>query len=220
MRKLLLTAPKASKPGPSGLRLELLTVLDNRKPGIEETLLASLTRFINSALAGGLPQSLQPYLCGGRLIPVKKKDNGLRPVVAGEVLRSIVARAALMELAAGISDLQPLQVGVGGSGPWAQTTTASVRSWVTDMLHGNPNVLVKVDLKNAFNSIRRRFCVAGVQKYAPGLATWSHWCLSQTSLVFWQGAVVACAAGVQQGNSLAPAPFAAGIHDIVETLAR
>ena len=68
-----------------------------------------------------------------------------------------------MKLAAGISHLQPRQVGVCGSGLWAQAATASVRSWVTDMLHGNPNVLIKVDLKNAFNSIHRRFCVAGVQ---------------------------------------------------------
>ena len=99
IRKILLSSPKATKPGPSGLRLEHLhTIVDSRKPGVEETLLVALSRLTNLAISGGLSPAIQPYLCGGRLVPLNKKDNRLRPVVVGETLRSLFAKAALAEL--------------------------------------------------------------------------------------------------------------------------
>ena len=101
--------------------------------------------------------------------------------MVGETLRALIAKAALADFGSDLAELQPLQVGIGGSGPWAQSATAAVRSWVTEMQKGSARVLVKVDLKNAFNSILRQACITGIQSYAPGLVARSHWCLSQPS---------------------------------------
>ena len=80
-----------------------------QKPTIEADLLEALTLLTNLAVSGRLPLSLQPFLCGGRLVHVCKKDNGIRPIVVGELLRSLIAKVALAMLGDGLADLQPLQ---------------------------------------------------------------------------------------------------------------
>ena len=80
----------------------------------------------NVALSGYLPVSIRPYFCGGRLVPINKKDAGIRPLVVGECLRAIIAKTAMHEHAGDIAELQPLQVGVGGRGPPIQ---AAVLLW-------------------------------------------------------------------------------------------
>ena len=47
---------------------------------------------------------------------------------------------------------------------------------------------------------------------------WTKWSLSGTSQVFWDGEAIPFVTGVQQGDPLAPALFAAGLHDAVEKL--
>ena len=69
--------------------------------------------------------------------------------MAGEILRALIAKTALAELGDGLSDLQPLQVGVGGHGPWPQAAISTVRSWVQEIRQGSDNVLVKVDMRSA-----------------------------------------------------------------------
>ena len=171
LRQELLSTPKGLAPGPSGLRVEhLRTVLEDRKPTVEAELLEALTLLTNLAVSGRLPLPLQPFLCGGRLVPVLKKDNGIRPIVVGELLRSLIAKVALAELGDGLADLQPLQVGVGGQGPWAQAAVLTVREWTKALRGGSPNVLVKVDIANAFNSINRSACLQGIRSLAPGLS--------------------------------------------------
>ena len=221
LRKILLQTPKGLAPGPSGLRIEhIRAVMEDRKQGVEEGLLEAFTLLANSAISGRLPLSLQPYLCGGRLIPVRKKDGGIRPIVVGEVLRSLIAKAALAEMGDGLDGLQPLQVGVGGQGPWSQAAIMAVRNWVQDIRNGSTRVLAKVDLSNAFNSVHRTSCIDGIRQHAPGLLTWTRWSLSQTTTVFWDGIHIPCATGVQQGDPCAPALFSVAIHDILEELSR
>ena len=147
------------------------------------------------------------------------KDNGIRPIVVGELLRSLIAKVALAELGDGLADLQPLQVGVGGQGPWAQAAVLTVREWTKALRGGSPNVLVKVDIANAFNSINRSTCLQGIRSLAPGLSSWSTWCLSQQTHVCWDGVTIPCTTGVQQGDPCAPALFSAGIHGALEDIA-
>jgi len=186
---------------------------------VEAELLEALTLLTNLAVSGRLPLPLQPFLCGGRLVPVLKKDNGIRPIVVGELLRSLIAKVALAELGDGLADLQPLQVGVGGQGPWAQAAVLTVREWTKALRGGSPNVLVKVDIANAFNSINRSTCLQGIRSLAPGLSSWSTWCLSQQTHVCWDGVTIPCTTGVQQGDPCAPALFSAGIHGALEDIA-
>ena len=69
-----------------------------------------LTKLANIALGGGLPPDLQPFFCSGRLVPINKKDERIRPLVVGECHRAVIAKAANREYGGGITDPQPLQM--------------------------------------------------------------------------------------------------------------
>ena len=64
--------------------------------------------------AGKVPEGVAPYLAGARLHAARKKDNGLRPISVGNLLRRLAGKcctARLQERAAAI--LSPHQLGVG-----------------------------------------------------------------------------------------------------------
>ena len=55
-------------------------------------------------------------------MPLTKKDSGIRPLVVGECLRAIIAKAAGEQVAEEATALQPLHIGIGGRGPWMQAS--------------------------------------------------------------------------------------------------
>ena len=154
--------------------------------------------------------------CSGRLVPVNKKDGGIRPIVVGEFLRGLVSKLALKHVDHQLQGLQPAQIAVGGKGPVIQAAILCVKSWLTQL--GEEEILLKVDIANAYNTISRRACLEGVKKHCPDLARWAHWCLSGGSRVYYNTHVIPCTTGVQQGDPLAPALFSLGLHGVIEQL--
>ena len=102
------------------MRFEHFSYFRGRQPACDDDLVDALTRLVNLALNGDLHTDLRRILCGGRLVPLLKKDNRIRPLVFWEVLRFIICKVAVRAFTDGLSSLHPLQIGVGGSGPWAQ----------------------------------------------------------------------------------------------------
>ena len=102
-------------------------VLQERNVGQSARALETLTRFANVCAAGYLPAELQEFFCGSRLIPLNKKDSGIRPIVVGEFLRSMVSKLALKEVDHTPQALQPAQNGVGGKGPVIQAAILCVK---------------------------------------------------------------------------------------------
>ena len=51
---------------------------------------------------------------------VERGDSGIRPLVVGECIRVVIANAAGAQVAGETTSLQPLQIGIGGQGPWMQ----------------------------------------------------------------------------------------------------
>ena len=79
-------------------------------------------------------------------------------------------------------------------------------------------VILKVDIANAYNTISRNACLRGVQKYCPDLLRWATWCLNGSSKVYNGTTTIACTAGVQQGDPLAPLLYSVGLHSAIEEL--
>ena len=60
---------------------------------------------------------MRPFLCGARLVAGKKKDNSLRPIAIGNLLRRVVSKCFNNALAQKAADLlSPNQLGVGVRG--------------------------------------------------------------------------------------------------------
>ena len=68
-------------------------------------------------LNGGLPESVSQILYGGRLLALKKKDGGIRPIAVGYTWRRLAAKCANAYVVGRMSQaLEPLQLGVGVPG--------------------------------------------------------------------------------------------------------
>ena len=202
VRKLVLTAPNGLAPGPSSLRFEHLRYFRGRKCVCDDSLVDALTRVVNCALAGDLAPELRPFLCGGRLVPLLKKDGGIRPLVVGECLRAVIAKVGVRLALSAAATLQPLQVGVGGAGPWIQAAVLTMRSWADELREDE--LILKIDLSNAYNSVDRTSCLMEVRERCPALLHWANWCLAGSSDVYFGHQVIDCQTGVQQGDPLAP----------------
>lgn len=205
--------------GPSGLRYDhLLQVFSRRSPKhpVSDDLLRVITSFVGCAVGGRIPAEIARWLCTGRVVPCCKKDGGLRPVVVGEVLRAVVSRFVLRVSAEAAQELMPdYQLGFSPNRSGMQAGVFIAQHWASKL---GDRYLLKVDVKNAFNSISRKACVSGAEKIHEHLAAWSRWILHTPSQLSCGSFAVECKAGVQQGEPLSPLLFCAGLWNVTEAL--
>jgi len=102
VRRAVLSFPSGSAGGPDGLRPQhIRDMLLCREAGSD--FLTALTAFVNLVLAGGCPADVAPVFFGGRLLALKKKSGGIRPIAVGFTLRRLVSKCAN---ASGITELK------------------------------------------------------------------------------------------------------------------
>ena len=213
------TFPNGSAPGPSGLRPSALQDLlcRNRRSG---DLLPALATFVQACVNGRLPDTLGPMLCAARLIPLKKKDGGVRPVAVGEVLRRVVGKCLLRHpnVADQVKSLQPLQLGVGV--PMACPIIAhGLRRAVNELPVTGDWAILQVDVSNAFNTVARSAIMAGARDFVPAVIPWMQFCYSKTVPLFTGDQVIHSSTGTHQGCPMGPLGFALGIQRALRTTA-
>ena len=114
--------------------------------------------------------------------------------------------------------LQPAQAGVGGKSPAIQAAILCVKSCLGEM--AADELLLEVDIANAYNSISREACLAGVKKYCPHIGRWAHWCLIGTSRIYYDKYVVPRATGRPARRFLGAGFFPIGLDGIAEKKTR
>ena len=93
----LSTFHRGSSGGAFGLRPEHVQVALQYHHDVSHTdPLGTLTKFTNHMLAGNMPLEVQCYFVGGRLCALKKGDQDVRPIAAGETLRRLVSKVACL----------------------------------------------------------------------------------------------------------------------------
>jgi hypothetical protein len=207
-------------PGVSGLRTDhILSLLHCSRKSVASELTQRLHDLVNKALSGLLPVELAEWFCGGKLVPIVKKDSGTRPLVSGETLRNLISRICLSQsLRAFQQAMSPYQFGVTTVANGMQIAIGRARSWANAVLSNTDYLILKVDIKNAFNSIKRSVCAEAAAAIDPTSASWVSWCLQASSHIYCQGYEFSCQAGVQQGEPFSPTLFSAGLNRVLETI--
>ena len=211
--------PHGSAGGPDGLRPQHLKDLIGTS-AIEGSasyqLLTALSSFANLVLEGRTPPSIRPAFFGASLIALEKKGGGIRPIAVGSTLRRLVAKAASAIMKTKMSALlAPTQLGFGIKGG----VDAAIHAARYYLHHLTPHhAVVKLDFRNAFNSVRRDKMLNAVLDLAPELFHFVFSVYSSPSNLYWGDKIIHSEEGVQQGDPLGPLLFRLTIFRIQECL--
>jgi hypothetical protein len=177
VEKVMKKMERGTAPGPSGLRVDhLKQVMEITSGQHKDELLGLLAQVIAQAAGGHWETALARWITGGKITPLRKKDGGVRPVVAVETLRSLVSRFVLQSCAGMARDYLPAkQKGFTPGANGMQTAVYTVREWAK---RSHEKVILKLDITNAFNTISRRACCEEADNIDIVLGCWARWSLA------------------------------------------
>merc|ERR1711989_33011 len=169
---------------------------------------------------GKVPDCAREAIFGAPLCALRKKDGGVRPIAVGSVNRRLAGRILAHQAASRLSpELSPIQLGVGVP-HGCEAAVHAVREHVTEPSAGQgvPFVLVKIDIKNAFNSLRRDVLLTRVREKCPELLPMVSHSYSLPTPLSFGDAVISSVRGVQQGDPIGPLAFALAIDPIIRAV--
>jgi len=157
---------------------------------------------------------MREHFFGGRLFALSKPGGGLRPIAVGMTLRRLVAKVAnksAVERCA--AALAPHQVGVGVRGG-CEAAVHTARSFLEGC---SPNEgILKIDFRNAFNTVRRDVVLECVAEHLPDLLPFVASAYAAPSRLLFGEFVIQSEEGVQQGDPLGPLLFCLAVIKVVE----
>ena len=165
LKDYLSTRCKTSAGGPSGWTFSMLTKMMEEQPHTANEVLAIVRDIIHGNVTGDVLKTLRT----ARLLAFKKDPAGvgLRPIAVGEVLVRIAAGIMVNACKAGINAfLSPSQFGSPGRAGGAEAGVHFARSYLRKRLK---EILILLDVKNAFNSVARQAILKAVAKHFPQL---------------------------------------------------
>lgn len=180
-----------------------------------ECLLKELTALVNLMLSGKVCPEIVPVLYGANLIALKKKDGGIRPIAVGSTFRRLTSKLCCRHYRTRLTDkFSPIQLGFGIKGG-CEGAVHATRAFLDRQ---NFEVLVKIDVKNAFNSIDRCALLTQIQLELPEIYGYMYQCYgSPSKLMYGNDEILSCV-GCQQGDPLGPVIFSLAIHPIISQL--
>ena len=129
------------------------------------------------------------------------KEGGIRPIAVSCTLRRLAAKVAGFRVRDKMAALlAPRQLGYGVRGG-AEAAVHAARLYMQDLQH---RCVLKLDFRNAFNTLRRDKMLQAVQNFAPDLLLFVHASYSTPSSLFWSDKTIQSVEGVQQGDPLGP----------------
>ena len=202
--------------GPDGLCPQhLKDMTSEANAGVATEVLNCLVDFINNlVLPGILPEDVRRVFYGANLMALSKKDNGVRPIAVGLTLRRLVGKVVMARLKGHCNTLlHPHQTGVGLP-RGAEIATHALRQFM-EKPHEEVKVLLKIDFRNAFNTVRRDKFLEKVSEEIPQLYKMVWQSYSQPSNLYYNEDIIPSMEGVQQGDPLGPFLFCLGIQDLI-----
>ena len=104
-------------------------------------------------LRGEVPQLAVPVLYGADKCASRKKEGGIRPITVGNTFKRLLIKVGSTPFVRALGEeLRPVQLGVSISVECEGKEHAAGR-YVRDCRHRG--VLLKIGMRNAFNSLRR-----------------------------------------------------------------
>ena len=215
--KAIRSFPSGSTGGLDGLLPQHLKDLTGPTAGDgAASLLTGLIGLMVLILKGRTPPAIRPLFFGANLTALSKKGGGVRPIAIGCTLRRLASKCACIHALQSIPQLlSPHQLGFGIAGGTEAAVHAS-RVYLNNLTPDK--AMVKVDFRNAFNTIQRDKMIGAVREHIPDLLPFIHSAYSSPSILLWNDVQVHSAEEIQQGDPIGPMLFSLTIHDLVSSL--
>jgi hypothetical protein len=179
--------------------------------------LRALTKLCNFLLSGQLPSEICHLLYGASLCALNKKDGGIRPIAIGNCLRRLTSKLACFQSRNIVNSyLSPHQLGVATK-LGCEAAIHTTRTFVNND-ENRGKVLLKLDFKNAFNSVERDCILKEVQCHTPLLYPYLYQCYRNPSTLFFGNHLISSSVGAQQGDPCGPMIFSLAIQPIILSL--
>ncbi|XP_029655915.1 uncharacterized protein LOC115229755 [Octopus sinensis] len=149
-----------------------------------------------------------------------KKEGGIRPIAVGCFYRRLASKVACRQATKLLgSELRPIQLGVGVSGG-CEAAVHATRQFISASQNqpNNPHLLIKLDLINAFNSVRRDVIFESIIRRSPFIARLVALAYGRPSLLIAGDHSISSCNGVQQGDPLGPLLFALAIDPVARSV--
>ncbi|KAL5487053.1 hypothetical protein EMCRGX_G019610 [Ephydatia muelleri] len=217
---ILRSFPKLSAAGPSGLHIQHL--IDAAEVPLQTPILHLLRAVINLLATGKAPIEITAYLAGGNLTALNKSKPGcpfdVWPIAVGEALRRLVGKCLSAAVKVRAQQFfHPFQFGVACP-LGAEQMIHGLRDCIEQHWLENDFVVLKVDLKNAFNMVSRQAVLNECGKHFPELLPWASWCYSQHPFLWHPLGCLTSEQGVQQGDPLGPLLFSLVLNILVSEI--
>ncbi|XP_047996387.1 uncharacterized protein LOC125234221 [Leguminivora glycinivorella] len=112
--------------------------------------------------------------------------------------------------------LQPRQLGFGTI-LGCEAAIHATRHFATEH-NSSHDIIIKIDIKNAFNSVERDTILNEVLDQIPLLYPFIYQCYALPSNLFYSGNLIQSQVGAQQGDPLGPLLFCLAIHKIISAV--
>ena len=204
--KAIVSFSNSSGRGFDGLLPQHLKDLSSQSAGEGGQLLrGALVGLATLILEGRTPAAIRPYFFVANLIALRKKGGGVVPIAVGCTLRRLALKCASLHALKTIPHLLgPHQLGFGIP-RGVEATVHATRIYLNNL---SPHqALLKVEFRNAFNSIRRDKMLTAVRDFIPELLPYVHSAYSSPSILLWDDVEVNSSEGVQQGDPIGPLLF-------------
>ena len=168
-------------------------------------------------MEGKLTVGLRPFFFGAKLIGLNKDDGGVRPIAVGNTLRRICSKC-VSSFAADQrqNDFHGSQFGCGTSR--GAEIAAHVFRNLLENEHNPENVILKMDFKNAFNSLKRDKMLDTVFRKRRQIYNYTYSAYGEASHLFFGDKVIQSQEGCQQGDPEGPALFSDTIQELVNQM--
>ena len=198
VRKIIMSFRAGASGGPDGLRPgHLRSFVAHGLAEAGSRLLSVLTDLVNVMLRGEVPQFAVRILYEANECAIRKKDEGIRPITVGSTLRRLSVKVGSKAVVQALGEeLRPVQLSVSTSGG----------------MRGR-RVLLKIDMRNAFNSLRRDSFLSVARFRIPGLYSLLWQAYSSPTRLFFGEEGFASETGIQQGDPIGPALFALSVNE-------
>ena len=182
-------------------------------------LIDTMVKFFNTVVyPGKIPWEVCPTFYGANLMALAKPDNGVRPIAIGSTPRRLAAKIIAQESRSFSEyEFSPNQVGVSMP-KGAEGAVHALRAYIENPAIQD-KVVLKIDFKNAYNTIRRDVMLNKIKKKLPKIYNYVYQCYSRPSNLFYDKEILQSCEGVHQGDPIGGLLFSVGIQeDLVKNI--